>query len=84
MNKKKVLKYLTINELENKVIKEQKQERKRHENKRQEGGTARKADYKQHGSRNHERARNRGTERESGRGTEASGRTAETRTEIFF
>ena len=34
MNKKKVLKYLIINELENKVIKEQKQERKRHGNKR--------------------------------------------------
>ena len=49
MNKKKALKYLAINELENKVFKEQKQERKRHGNKRQEGETARKADYKQHG-----------------------------------
>ena len=45
MNKKKALKYLAINELENKVFKEQKQERKRHGNKRQEGETARKADY---------------------------------------
>ena len=44
MNKKKVSKYLSINELENKVFKEQKQERKRHGNKRQEGETARKAD----------------------------------------
>ena len=34
LDKKKVLKYLIINELENKVIKEQKQERKRHGNKR--------------------------------------------------
>lgn len=84
MNKKKELKYLVINELENKVFKEQKQERKRYGNKRQEGETARKAGYKQHGSRNRERARNRGTEQESGRGTGASGRTAETRTEIFF
>ena len=84
MNKKKALKYLAINELENKVFKEQKQERKRHGNKRQEGETARKADYKQHGSRNRERARNRGTERESRNGTGASGRTEETRTEIFF
>ena len=84
MNKKKLLKYLNINELENKVIKEQKQERKRHGNKRQEGKTARQADYKPHRSRNREQGRNRGTERESGRGTGASGRTAETRTEIFF
>ena len=84
MNKKKVSKYLAINELENKVFKEQKQERKRHGNKRQEGETARKADYKQHGSRNRERARNRGTERESRNGTGASGRTEETRTDIFL
>lgn len=84
MNKKKEWKYLAINELENKVFKEQKQERKRHGNKRQEGETARKAEYKQHGSRNRERARNRGEERESGRGTGASGRTEETRTEKFF
>ena len=35
MNKKKVLKYLVFNELENKVFKEQKQERKRHGNKGQ-------------------------------------------------
>ena len=64
MNKKKVLKYLAINELVNKVFKEQKQERKRHGNKRQEGETARKAEYKPHGSRNRERARNREEERE--------------------
>ena len=84
MNKKKELKSLIINELEKKVFKEQKQERKRHGNKRQEGKTARQADYKPHGSRNREQGRNRGTERESGRGTGASGRTTETRTEIFF
>ena len=84
MNKKKELNYLWINELEKKVIKEQKQERKRHGNKRQEGKTARKADYKPHGSRNREQGRNRGTEQESGRGTGASGRTEETRTEIFL
>ena len=63
MNKKKVSKYLSINELENKVFKEQKQERKRHGNKRQEGETAMKAEYKQHGSRNREE------ERESRNGT---------------
>lgn len=63
MNKKKELKYLVINELENKVFKEQKQERKKHGNKRQEGETARKAGYKPHGS------RNRGMERESRNGT---------------
>ena len=68
MNKKKELKYLVFNELENKVIKEQKQERKRHGNKRQEGKTARKADYKPHGSRNRERVRNR--ERNGNRGEE--------------
>ena len=59
MNKKKELKYLVFNELENKVIKEQKQERKRHGNKRQEGETARQTEYKPHGSRNRERVRNR-------------------------
>ena len=74
MNKKKALKYLAINELENKVFKEQKQERKRHGNKRQEGETARKADYKQHGSRNRERARNRGTEREQAEERRKQGR----------
>lgn len=84
MNKKKVLKYLVINELENKVFIELKQERKRHGNKRQEGETARKAEYKPYGSRNREEGRNRGTEREPERGTGASGRTAETRTEIFL
>ena len=84
MNKKKALKYLVTNELENKVCKELKQERKRHGNKRQEGKTARKADYKQHGSRNRERARNREEERESRNGTGASGRTEETRTEIVL
>ena len=75
MNKKKVSKYLSINELENKVFKEQKQERKRHGNKRQEGETARKADYKQHGRGIGKRNGNRGTERESRNGTGASGRT---------
>ena len=84
MNKKKVLKYLAINELENKVFKEQKQERKRHGNKRQEGETARKAEHKQHGRGIGKRNGNRGTERESRNGTGASGRTEETRTEIFF
>lgn len=63
MNKKKVLKYLNINELENKVFKELKQERKRHGNKRQESETARQAEYKQHGS------RNQGEERELRNGT---------------
>ena len=80
MNKKKVLKYLVINELENKVFKEQKQERKRHGNKRQEGETARKADYKQHGrgignGRGiEERNGNRGTEREQAEERRKQGR----------
>ena len=80
MNKKKVLKYLAINELENKVFKEQKQERKRHGNKRQEGETARKADYKQHGrgignGRGiEERNGNRGTEREQAEERRKQGR----------